>query len=167
VQARVVVTVLSANGYAGAGGNMTTHNNLRLSAYLTRSLNHEMAAVQQYLMQSRLAALWGMSELSTRLNKDAGEELGHAGQLMQRMLELGIPSNATQLAPVRPGRSVEEMLMVDREIEIEVIRLYEEASHYCARVRDNETQILFARLLQDELGHLRDIDQQLTRLTKE
>ena len=57
--------------------------------------------------------------------------------------------------------------MIDREIEIEVIRLYEEASHYCARVRDNETQILFTRLLQDEFGHLRDIDQQLTRLTKE
>ena len=147
---------------------MSMHSDPRISGYLSRALSHEMGAVQQYLMQAKLAGLWGgMPELSARLHKDAGEELGHVGQIMQRMLELGISCNATQLAPVRPGRSVEEMLLIDREIEVEAIRLYEEASHYCARVRDNETQLLFDRLLQDELGHLQDIDQQLTKLSRE
>ena len=31
----------------------------RLSGYLTRALSHELAAVQQYLMQARLVGLWG------------------------------------------------------------------------------------------------------------
>ena len=142
---------------------MPINNNPRLSGYLTRSLNHELAAVQQYLMQAQLAGLWGMPELSARLNQDAGEELGHVGRIMQRMLVLGIPSNAMQLPPARPGRTVEEMLLLDRELEIEVIRLYEEAAHYCSKVRDSETQDLFNGLLQDELEHLQQIDRQLTK----
>ena len=143
---------------------MPIPRDLRLSLYLTRSLNHEMAAVQQYLMQAKLAGLWSMPELSARLNKDAGEELVHVGRIMERMLVLGIPSNASQLPPVRPGRNVEEMLLIDRELEVEAIRLYEEAAHYCARVRDSETQILFNGLLQDEVEHLQDIDKQLAKI---
>ena len=138
----------------------------RLSGYLTRALSHELAAVQQYLMQSRLVDLWGMAELSARMRSDVNEELVHAERLMNRMLILGIPSNATQLPPVRTGRSVEEMLQIDRALEIEAIHLYEEAAHYCARVRDSETQALCADILQDELGHLRDLDRMLTEIRK-
>ena len=136
----------------------------RLSGYLTRALSHELAAVQQYLMQAKLAALWGMADLSTRMREDVNEELVHAERLMERMLVLGIPSNALQLPPARTGRSVEEMLQIDRVLEIDVIRLYEEAGHYCARIRDSETQALFADILQDELGHLGELDRMLSEI---
>ena len=33
----------------------------RLSGYLSRALSHEMAAVQQYLLQAKLTGMWGMS----------------------------------------------------------------------------------------------------------
>ena len=107
-----------------------------------------------------------LSEHSKRFRGDAEEELGHAQQLIERMLVLGISSKATQLQSIRTGRTLEEMLLIDRELEIEVIHLYEEATRYCARMRDSETQALFARLLQDELGHLRDLDQMLTEIYK-
>ena len=136
----------------------------RLSGYLSRALSHELAAVQQYLMQAKLAGLWGMADMSARLRTDVNEELIHAERLMTRMLVLGIPSNATQLPPARTGRSVEEMLQIDRVLEIEAIRLYEEATHYCARIRDCETQALFADILQDELGHLGDLDRMLAEI---
>lgn len=136
----------------------------RLSGYLSRALSHELAAVQQYLMQAKLAGLWGMADMSARLRTDVNEELIHAERLMTRMLVLGIPSNATQLPPARTGRSVEEMLQIDRVLEIEAIRLYEEATHYCARIRDCETQALFADILQDELGHLSDLDRMLAEI---
>ncbi len=138
----------------------------RLSGYLTRALSHELAAVQQYLMQSRLVALWGMADMSARMRSDVNEELVHAERLMTRMLILGIPSNAAQLPPVRTGRSVEEMLQIDRTLEIEAIRLYEEAVHYSARIRDSETETLCSAILQDELGHLRDLDRMLTEIRK-
>ena len=138
----------------------------RLSGYLTRALSHELAAVQQFLMQSKLVGLWGMAGMSARMREDVNEELAHAERLMERMLVMGIPSNATQLPPVRTGRSVEEMLQINRVLEIEAIRLYEEASHYCARIHDSETQSLFTEILQDELGHLSELDRGLMEIQK-
>ncbi|MDA8327637.1 MAG: ferritin-like domain-containing protein [Betaproteobacteria bacterium] len=138
----------------------------RLNGYLSRALSHELAAVQQYLMQATLADLWGMTDMSTRLRTDVKEELVHAERLMARMLVLGIPSNATQLPPARTGRSAEEMLLIDRALEIEAIRLYEEATNYCARIRDGETQALLTAILQDELGHLNELNRMLTEIHK-
>jgi bacterioferritin len=136
----------------------------RRTGYLMRALSHELAAVQQYLAQASLAAMWRLGEHSSRFRRDAEEELGHAQQLIERMLVSGIPANGTQLSPLRPGRTLEEMLLIDRVLEIEAIRLYEEAAHYCARMRDGDTQTLFAGLLQDEIGHLRDLDRMLTEI---
>ena len=136
----------------------------RLSGYLSRALSHEMAAVQQYLLQAKLAGMWGLSAQSAHFRNDVNEELVHAERLMERMLVLGIPCNATQLPAVRPGRTLEEMLQIDRLLEIEAIRLYEEAALYCGRRQDGETQALMRALLEDELGHLKDLDQQLSEL---
>ena len=138
----------------------------RLQGYLSRALSHELAAVQQYLMQATLAGLWGMTDMSARLRTDVKEELVHAERLMARMLVLGIPSNATQLPPARTGRSVEEMLLIDRVLEIEAIRLYEEATSYCVRIRDEDTHALFTGILQDELGHLGELDRMLAGIHK-
>ncbi len=136
----------------------------RLSGYLTRALSHEMAAVQQYLMQAKLVGLWGMDEMSKLICKDVQEELVHAERLMERMLVLGIPCNATQLPPVRTGRSVEEMWQINRLLELEAVRLYEEGSHYCARIRDSVTQALFEEIKQDEVGHLRELERLLSTI---
>ncbi len=138
----------------------------RLSGYLSRALSHEMAAVQQYLLQAKLVGLWGMAAQSAKFRTDVSEELSHAERLMERMLILGIPCNGTQLPPARPGRSLEEMLHIDRELEVEAIRLYEEAAAYCARRQDGETLQLMRAILDDELSHLRDLDQQLSELPK-
>ena len=138
----------------------------RLSGYLSRALSHEMAAVQQYLLQAKLTGMWGLSAQSTHFRNDVNEELVHAERLMERMLVLGIPCNATQLPPIRPGRTLEEMLHIDRQLEIEAIRLYEEAAAYCARRQDGETLQLLRAILDDELGHLRELDQQLSELPK-
>lgn len=134
----------------------------RLSAYMTRALSHEMTAVQQYLMQAKLVGLWGMAEMSKQICKDVQEELAHAERLMERMLVLGIPSNATQLPPMRTGRSVEEMWQINRLLEIEAVRLYEEGSHYCSRIRDRETQALFDDILKEEMSHLGEIERLLS-----
>ncbi|MHB8296143.1 MAG: ferritin-like domain-containing protein [Acidimicrobiales bacterium] len=139
-------------------------NDPRMTGYLNRALSAEMAAVQQYLAQASLTAMWQLSEHSSRFRRDAEEELGHAQRFIERMLLLGLAPNGTQLPPIRPGRSLEEMLLIDRELEIDVIRLYEEAAHYCARVRAEEVEALFAGLVREELGHLRDLDQRLTEI---
>ena len=138
----------------------------RLNGYLTRALTHEMAAVHQYLMQAKLVGLWGMEEMSRQICKDVQEELVHAERLMERMLVLGIPSNAVLLPPARTGRTVEEMWQINRELEMEAVRLYEEGSNYCARIRDTETQALFDEIMQEEIGHLGELDRLLSTMQK-
>lgn len=138
----------------------------RLSGYLSRALSHEMAAVQQYLLQAKLTSLWGLSAQSAQFRQDVSGELAHAERLMERMLILGIPCNATQLPATRPGRTLEEMLHIDRLLEIEAIRLYEEAALYCGRRQDRETQALLHAIMEDEISHLQDLDQQLSELRK-
>ena len=59
------------------------------------------------------------------------------------------------------------MLQIDRQLEIEAIRLYEEAANYCGRRQDVETQALMLDILKDEIGHLQDLDQQLATLQQD
>ena len=130
----------------------------RLHGYLTRALSHEMAAVQQYMAQSKLCGLWGMADYCSHFRQDVTEELGHVESLMEALLKLGVAPHATQLPPVRLGRSLEEMLEIDRVLEVEAVRLYEEAAAYCTRVRDFAHHALFAQILRDELQHLDELD---------
>lgn len=136
----------------------------RLRGHLLRALGHEMGAVQQYLAQACLAQMRGLDEHGRRFRRDGVDELAHVERLIRRMLVLGITPNAGTIVPVRPGRSVEEMLLVDRELEIEAIRAYDGAARYCARAGDNETEELFATLLREEMEHLGSLDRALADL---
>lgn len=130
----------------------------RLLGYLNRALGHEMAAVQQYMAQSKLCDLWDMVEYCRHFRQDVIEELGHVESLMGALLKLGVAPNGAQLPPVRLGRSLEEMLAIDRVLEVEAVRLYEEAAAYCTRVRDFAHHGLFAQILRDEMQHLEELD---------
>ena len=140
----------------------------RLNGYLNRALGHEMAAVQQYMAQSKLCELWGMAEFAGRFRQEAVEELGHVESLMEALLRLGIAPHTSQLPPVRLGRTLQEMIEIDRVLEVEAVRLYEEAASYCARVRDVVHHTLFTQIMRDELHHLDDLDKMIASLpTKE
>ena len=104
----------------------------RLMGYLNWALAHEMATVQQYMVQSKLCDLWG-AEYCGHFRQDVIEEPGHVESLMEALLKLGVTPHATQLPAVRLGRSMEEMFEIDRVLEVEAVRLYEEAAAYCTR----------------------------------
>lgn len=132
----------------------------RIVGYLNRAVAHELSAVQQYLAQARLTAMWGLSDVSECLRRDAQEELDHADRFMTRMFHHGVAPNGSQLAPVRLGRSMAELLERNRELEMEAVRLYDEAAVYCRRVGAAADAELFESILEDELEHVREIDAQ-------
>ncbi|WP_019024643.1 MULTISPECIES: bacterioferritin [unclassified Thioalkalivibrio] len=132
----------------------------RIVGYLNRAVAHELSAVQQYLAQARLTAMWGMSDVSECLRRDAQEELDHADRFMTRMFHHGVAPNGSQLAPVRLGRSMAELLERNRELEMEAVRLYDEAAVYCRRVGAAADAELFEGILEEELEHVREIDAQ-------
>ncbi|OOG24942.1 bacterioferritin [Thioalkalivibrio denitrificans] len=136
----------------------------RIIGFLGRAISHEFSAAQQYLAQARLTALWGLESESAGFRKDADEEMGHADMLLTRMLFHGATPGGTHLAPVRLGRSLADLLLHDRELELDAVRLYEEAMTYCRRRRAEDDAQLFERILNDELEHVREIDARLAAM---
>jgi|LNFM01.1.fsa_nt_gb bacterioferritin len=130
----------------------------RTLGWLKRALTHETRAVQQYLAQSALTRLWGDVGLSDSLRREAVEELKHAERLMERLIELGIAPSAGNLLPARLGRNVDELLLANHELEVEAVRLYQEAHVHAQRMRDTANADLFADILAEELQHLQDLD---------
>ena len=130
----------------------------RTLGWLSRALTHEMSAVQQYLAQSVLARLWGDEALSSKLRSEAVEELGHAERLMERLIVLGVAPSAGNLPPSRLGRSVDELLAADRQLEVDAVRLYQEAVAHARRMRDSDGASLLADILAEEMEHVQEID---------
>lgn len=130
----------------------------RTLGWLSRALTHEMSAVQQYLAQSVLARLWGDEALSSKLRSEAVEELGHAERLMERLIAVGVAPSAGNLPPSRLGRSVDELLAADRELEVDAVRLYQEAVAHAQRMRDSDSAALLTEILAEELEHVQEID---------
>ncbi len=139
----------------------------RLSGYLTRALNHEMAAVQQYLAQATLLEMWGMADAARQMRHESQEELEHAERIIRVMLLHGMAPRSTQLPAVRVGRSLADMLLIDRELELEAIRLYDEAARYCQRVRHAQAFELFAVLLREEQEHLASVEKWLLEVQRQ
>ena len=129
----------------------------RTLGWLSRALSHEMRAVQQYLAQSVLARLWGNEALAKDLRREAVEEMVHAERLMERLILLGVAPSAGNLPPARLGKNVEEMLDADHALEVDAVRLYEEALAHARRMRDTDNAALLESILGEEIAHVREM----------
>ncbi len=130
----------------------------RTLGWLTRALTHEMSAVQQYLAQSVLVRLWGDQALADHLRAEAIEELGHAERLMEHLIRAGVAPSAGNLAPVRLGREVSDLLASDRQLELDAVRLYRDALAHAVRMRDSSSAALLEDILNEEVAHVQDLD---------
>ena len=131
----------------------------RTLGWLSRALTHEMSAVQQYLAQSVLTRLWGDHALADELRGEAVEELKHAERLMERMIMLGVAPSAGNLTPARLGRSSDELLAADRILEVDAVRIYQEALSHVRRMRDADSVALLESILSEEMTHVQALDQ--------
>lgn len=143
---------------------LTARADQRVLGYLGRALSLELSAVQMYSTQARLVAAWGLSEAAEELRQEAREELGHADRIIERMLAIGVAPNASQLRPVRLGRDLGELLMVNQQFELELVRLYHDAAVHCARVGDHDHRAFFQALLAEEQAHFEELTRWLAQL---
>ena len=130
----------------------------RTLGWLSRALTHEMSAVQQYLAQSVLARLWGDETLSKQLRREAVEEMTHAERLMERLIQLGVAPSAGNLPPARLGANVDAPLSADRTLEVDAVRLYQEALAHAKRMRDTVSATLLEDILSEEIAHVQELE---------
>lgn len=134
------------------------HVDPRTLGWLSRALTHEMSALQQYLAQSVLARLWGDEALAAKLRHEALEEMEHAERLMERLILLGVAPSAGNLPPARLGRGIDDLLAADRQLEVDAVRLYQEASAHASRMRDADSVALLESILAEERAHVQELD---------
>jgi bacterioferritin len=125
----------------------------KVIAYLNNALKHEMTAINQYFLHSRLLEDWGVTKLARHEYKESIEEMQHADEFLKRILMLEGMPNMQELGKLLIGEDVKEVLECDLKLELDAIKLYREAIAYCESVKDYVSRDLFAKILAAEEQH--------------
>ncbi|MCA0920163.1 bacterioferritin [Pseudooceanicola nanhaiensis] len=135
--------------------------NAKVIDYLNKALRHELTAVSQYWLHYRLQMDWGLQKMGAKSREESIEEMGHADNLIDRIIFLEGHPNLQTLDPLRIGETPEETMKCDLEAEYSARALYKEAREVCAAEGDYVTMKLFETLMADEEGHIDYLETQL------
>ena len=141
------------------------HLHHRVLADLGHALSLELTAVQQYMTQAGLLALWGDDGSADRFRHEVVEEMQHAERIVKHMLALGVAPGASQLQPVFTASTLEDLLHGNSRLEQSLIDHYAAATDFCMRIGDGENAAFFRSLLEDEQAHGQEVLQWLTDVT--
>jgi bacterioferritin len=132
---------------------------------VTRLLNEllslELTAVHQYLLHSRMLEDWGYERLHHKVADEVNDELGHAGELMERILFLEGAPDAQTLGTVQRGANVEELFRHDLDVERTAAQALNRGIAECRQAGDEGTSELLEKLLQATEEHLHWLESQL------
>jgi bacterioferritin len=127
--------------------------NEKMLAALNKLLADELTAINQYMVHSEMCDNWGFEKLHKGIEKQAMDEMHHAEWLIQRILFLeGMPV-VSKLNPMHIGRSVDEMIGIDAQDELDAITAYNEAITLAHEIKDQGSVELLTRILKDEERH--------------
>ncbi len=135
-------------------------------AILNDALKHELGAVNQYWLHYRLLANWGFTKLAKKEREESIEEMWHADKLIDRIIFLEGHPNLQNVAPLRIGQDIREVLDCDLKGEHDARNLYMKARALCRTKEDYVTMELFEDLLKDEEGHIDFLETQLDLIDK-
>ncbi len=133
--------------------------NEKLIETLNSLLADELTAINQYMVHSEMCANWGYEKLHKHFEKRAIVEMKHAETLIGRILFLeGIPM-VTNLKKIAIGDVVPKQLANDHAAEEGAIKAYNDAIVLAGEVRDHATRDMLQQILNDEDGHLDEIEE--------
>jgi bacterioferritin len=139
----------------------------KVIAELNRLLAGELAAIDQYLLHSRMYEDWGLNALYEQADHEVTEERDHADRIIRRILFLeGKPDMVTRDA-IKIGQNVPDMLRNDLELEYAVTKALKEVIAYCESVNDYVSRDILVELLDDtEMDHAYWLEKQLGLIEK-
>ncbi len=144
--------------------------NMKGSEKVIERLNHalhlELGAVNQYWLHYRLAEDWGLIKIAAKEREESIEEMHHADKIIERIIFLGGHPNLQNVAPLRIGQNVKELLEADLAGELEALKAYNEAKVVCEQEGDFISERLFKELIADEEHHLDFLETQLDMLAR-
>ena len=128
--------------------------------YLNKVLTNELTAINQYFLHGEMCENWGYENLHHQIKKHAIDEMKHAEEVIEHILYLeGLP-NLQRLGSIKIGESVPEQLKSDLKLEIDNIKLLNEAITHCAKVGDFTTRHKLEDIVKSEDEHVDWIETQ-------
>jgi bacterioferritin len=119
-------------------------------AALNELLTHELTAINQYYVHSKMCANWGYKALAKKKMDEAMEEMRHADALIERILYLdGIP-NMQRLGAIKVGEDPIEQHRLDLEVERSAVERLNRFVALFWDKADNGSRLLIEKMLHDE-----------------
>jgi bacterioferritin len=134
--------------------------------HLNKLLANEQSAYNQYLLNSQLLKNWGLEKLGATERDEALEEIGHAEQLIQRILYLEGTPKMEGGAPAQVTGDVKEVLERNLEMEKTGIEDLREGIVASERGADWVSRELMIKILADEEQHEDHLITQLELIKK-
>ena len=128
--------------------------------FLNEALAAEVTAINQYFVNSKVCEDWGWTRLAAKMREESIEEMHDAEKLMDRILYLDGMPRLESLASVRAGKTVEEQMENDRQLEVAAIERYRRGVALAEEQGDIGTRELLEHLLVGEEEHLDWIETQ-------
>jgi bacterioferritin len=117
---------------------------------LNELLTHELTAINQYYVHSKMCANWGYKALAKKKMEESMEEMRHADALIDRILFLeGVP-NMQRLGAVRVGEDAVEQHRLDLELEMAARERLNRFIELFRGKGDNVSRLLAEKILGEE-----------------
>lgn len=133
---------------------------------LQTALAMELTAVNQYLLHAHTLEDWGLDKLASRMRDEMQEELGHAGQFIDRIMFLGGTPELSPTKTPEKADTLETLFEDDKAEEKGAIEFYGKAARDASDANDIGTRTLFETILLDEEGHWDWLDRQVATLKR-
>ena len=124
-------------------------------------LTTELRAINQYFLDSKLAAHHGYEHLAEEFRKASFEEMNDAEELMDRILLLGGLPNLQRVDPFATGESITEQFQLALELETKAVAQLKAAIITADKAGDPGTATMLRAMLLEEEEQVDWIEGQL------
>lgn len=122
-------------------------------------LASELTSINQYFVHAEMAEDWGYERLSKSFKTRSITEMKHAERLIERILFLEGTPIVTHLNDINIGREIPQQVNNDHELELEAVRMYNDAIVLAGKVLDYATRDMLTEILRDEDEHVDELEE--------
>ena len=114
---------------------------------LNAGLTIELTAINQYFIQSKMCANWGLDRLADHFYKESIEEMKHAEEVIDRVLYLdGVPA-ISRYDVISVGPTPQKQIESSLALETKGVATYNEGIQQCLEVKDSGSRELMERMV--------------------
>jgi bacterioferritin len=129
------------------------NGNEKVITALNEALHEELTAINQYFLHSEMCENWGYEKIAKYVRKLSIVEMKYAERLIERILFLDGAPNMAAPVQLSVGNAVKQQLENDLNLEVEAVKLYNNAVKLARAEGDNGSADLFESILKDEEEH--------------